>query len=375
MSIHRIQSGLIFDDSFETFDTSRWVMSHSNAYAYSEEEKSLSLFHNQTDRSTNALFSLPQEEDDLLLQIKADFTPTKLGDEGGLVVWKNALEKVEFLESEDTTQIGEYSVWRVIKRQNLWTFFAERNQSWELFDSTIMIDPTMAGAVLKGTPKTGYVPLALERVILCKGAHISVGNINSGYKVELIDFTTNTAVREQIVPEGYSGIDIELPTIPFRGRLKIYDTDGAGGHILIDDQKEYADMYGGDIFLRGTDLKVLWDGVEISEVTPTHLGAMKHDEIELKMTVLNDTTGNVAENVTISIAAYDEEFGWEWCDLAEDSSGTPGTYQDLVIPMGTLRAGDSKDFWVKITRATNVDPTVLKKQMRPTYFFLEIKND
>ncbi|NNV04762.1 hypothetical protein ETC00_19390, partial [Brevibacillus sp. MCWH] len=151
------------------------------------------------------------------------------------------------------------------------------------------------------------------------------------------------------VPEGYSGIDIELPSIPFRGKLRIYDRDDSGNYVLVDEQKEYADMYGGDIFLRGTDLKVIWKGQELSEITPTHLGSLKNDEIEQKMTVVNPTTGNVAENITIRIAAYSQEFGWEWCDLANDEGGVPGEYQDTTIYLGTLFAGESKDFWVKVT--------------------------
>lgn len=373
MSIHRVQSGLIFDDNFETLDT-RWLVSPSDSYDYSEEGKRLTLSHNPTDRSTNALFSLPQDEDELLMQVHAEYVPRYLGDEGGIVIWKNALEKVEFLESEDTAQVGEYSVWRAIKRQNLWTFFAEKNNAWELFDSTICIDPTMAGVVLKGVPRNGYVPLPVDRVILCRGAHVTVGNVNSLYRVVLLN-DNGDVVNEQIVPDGFSGIDIELPTIPFRGKIKIYDRNSQGNYVLIDEQLEYTDMYGGDMFLRGTDLKVVWDGRELSEVTPTHLGALKQDQIEQKMTVLNDTTGNVAENTQISVAIYKEEFGWEWCDLAEDVNGIPGPYQDTTIPIGTLFAGESKDFWVKITRIPLTDAQKLKQQMRPTHFFLEIRND
>lgn len=374
MSIVRVQSGLIFDDNFDTLD-SRWVVSPSDSCDYSDVDKTLTLNHNPTDRSTNALFSLPQDEDELLLQVHADYSPKFLGDEGGIVVWKNALEKVEFLESEDSTQAGEYSVWRAIKRQNLWTFFAQRNHAWELFDSTICIDPVMAGIVLKGMPRGGYVPLVVNRVILCRGSHITVGNVNSLYKVELIDADTQNVISEQTVPEGYSGIDIELPTIPFKGRLRIYDRDANGNYVLIDEQKEDAVMYGGDLFLRGTDLKVIWNGKELSEVTPTSLGAMKQDSIEEKMTVLNDTTGNVAENIEISVAVYKEEFGWEWCDLAKDINGSPDAYQDTTIQLGTLFAGESRDFWVKITRTDTTEAEKIKQQMRPTHFFLVIRNN
>jgi hypothetical protein len=374
LSIYRIQSGLIFDDSFDTLDSSRWLLSPSDSCTYDESNKRLILNHNDTDRSTNALFELPEDEEELLLQIHADYTPTELGDEGGLVVWKNALEKVEFLESEDTKRNETYSVWRAVKKRNLWTFFAQTGNSWELFDSTICINPTMAGVVLKGVPKDGYVPLNVDRVIFCKGSSISIGNINSQYKVKLLD-SGGAEVAEKVVPDGFSGITIELPSIPFEGKIQLFDKSENGDYVLVDELEEATTMYGGDVFLRGTDLKVIWNGKELSELKPTHLGAMKSDSIEQKMTVLNPSIGNVAENVQIRIAMFNDEFGWSWADLAHDVDGSPGTYEDTSINMGTLFAGQSKDFWVKVARNDSDTATESKEKMRPTHFILEIYND
>lgn len=373
MSIYRVQSGLIFDDNFETFD-SRWVVSPSDSCYFNESDKTLTLNHNNTDRSTNALFPIPQDEDELLIQVHSDYTPKYLGDEGGIVIWKNALEKVEFLESEDTSQIGEYNKWRAVKRQNLWTFFAEKGNAWELFDSTVCVNPTMAGVVLKGVPRTGYVPLIVDRVVLCRGTSISVGNLSSHSKVELVD-VDGSVVKQQDVPDGFSGIEIELPSIPFRGKLKVYEAADNDNHSLVDEQDKLVDMYGGDVFLKGTDLKVIWKGKELNEVSPTNLGSMKDDEIEQQMTVLNDSTENIAENVEISIAVYDEEFGWEWCSLAEDDGGVPGQYENNKIVLGTLSAGESKNFWVKVSKQPLPNDNGFKQRMRPTHFFLEIRNN
>ncbi|MGG3801277.1 hypothetical protein [Metabacillus fastidiosus] len=374
MSITRVRSGLIFDDNFDTLDT-RWVVSPSDSYIHSDTDKRLTLVHNPTDRSTNALFQLPQDEEELLLQVQADYIPTHLGDEGGIVIWKNALEKVEFLESEDTNQTGEYSIWRAIKRQNLWTFFAQKNDAWELFDSTICINPTMAGVVLKGVERTNYAPINMDRVILCRGSNITVGNLTGGCKVTLVDATDMSIVNESIVPDNHSGVSIELPSIPFRGKVEVYELDSStGNYVLRDDHKDYAVMYGGDAFMRGTDLKVFWKGKELSEITPTHLGALKDDEIEYKMTVLNNTIDSVAENVEISIAVYNQDFGWEWCDLANDVNGNPGLYQDLSVTIGTLLAGESKDFWVKITKKDLTPEQEAKQKMRPSHFYLNVRN-
>lgn len=367
MSIHRVQSGLIFDDGFELLDT-RWVVSPSDSYTYDEVGKQLTLTHNPTDRGTNALFSIPQEEEELLLQVHADYTPTKIGDEGGIVVWKNSLEKVEFLESENNTQAGTYSVWRAVKRQNLWTFFAERDSAWELFDSTVFLDPTMIGVALRGIPRDGYVPLAIDRVILCRGAHISVGNLNSFYKVELLNELMEV-VNTQIVPEGFSGIDLELPTIPFKGKLRIYDKDEVEGYIVTDEQKEFADMYGGDLFLRGTELEVHWKGEAISENNPTNLGALKNNAIEERMLVHNPSTGNVANNIRVRVAVYKEEYGWEWADVAKEVDGVIGTYDDTTVILGDLQPQLNVAFWVKVVKGT------ANSTMKATHFILEVTND
>lgn len=372
LSIHRVQSGLIFDDGFDTLD-SRWVVSPSDSYNHEGATNTLSLQHNAMDRSTNALFSLPQEEE-LLFQVQADYTPTMLGDAGGIVIWKNALEKVEFLESEDGTQVGEYSTWRAIKRQNLWTFFAERGGAWELFDSTICIDPTMAGVMLKGIERTGYVPLNLKRAILCKGTSVSVGNLDALSKLILLDNIGNV-VSEQIVPEGYSGVTVELPAIPFTGKFNLYIKNQEGIYVLAAQQEEIATMYGGDVFLKGTDLKIIWNGKQLSEITPTHLGALKHNVIEQKMIVLNDNIDSVAENVTISVAIYLEEYGWEWCDIALDINGQPDVYQDKTVLIGSLLPDQSKDFWIKVTRPETTNDEDRKQQMRPTHFYLEVRNE
>lgn len=363
----------MFDDNFETLET-RWLVSPSDAYAHDDELNRLTLEHNNTDRSTNALFEVPTEEDDLLLQVHADYVPTHLGDEGGIVVWKNALEKVEFLESEDSLQSGEYSIWRAVKKQNLWTFFAHKNNSWELFDSTVCVDPTMAGVVLKGIDREGYVPLNIDKVILCRGSKVSVGNVNSQYKVELVDDQGET-VNSQVVPDGFSGVDLELPSIPFRGKLIVYDKDENGNYYKVNEQEEYTDLYGGDVYILGTELTVLWNGEELSEVNPTHLGSLKQDEIEEKMTLLNKSTGNVAENIQVSVAVYEEQFGWRWCDLAVDNEGQPEVYEDTTISMGTLFAGESRDFWVKVVKQDTETGEEIRQRMKPTHFFLNVTND
>ena len=214
MSIYRKSSGLIFHDEFDTLH-SRWNVSPSDSYSLSDGGATL----NHSDSVTNMLFDLPSEEQELLFEVVADYTPTEFGDEGGLVVWKSAQEKLEFLESMDTTDEGEYSIWRVTKQGNLWSFFAKKGNAWKLFDSSVCISPLRAGVVVHGEKQDTYVPLTVDRAILCRGDSIMVGNVSTDYKVELID-SEGIVVDTQVVPEGFAGIEVKLPSVPFTGHIK-----------------------------------------------------------------------------------------------------------------------------------------------------------
>ncbi|WP_343834736.1 hypothetical protein [Bacillus horti] len=317
---------------------------------------------------TVALFQIPQEEEEWLFEVKASYTPVRVGDEGGVVIWKSATEKVEFLESIDSTADSEYSNWRIIKRGNLFTFFAERNGAWELFDSSVCINPVRAGLVLKGQNDAGYTPLLARRSILCKNSHITVANVNSGYMIRLLD-ENQRVVRNQEVPKGFSGIKIELPTIPFVGKIQISEINRETGRTnVISEMDEFVDMYGGDEFLSGIDLHVYWNDTQLDQYIPTHLGAIKRGTLLEKMTLVNPSSGNIADQIKVRIAKYEESFGWEWADIAEDVAGSPGEFGH-EISLGTLSPNQSKDFWIRIERQD------YEGSNQPTYFLLDIDSE
>lgn len=373
MSLYKLYSGLIFDDKFEDLDP-RWVLSPSNAVEHDKDKSCLVLHHNSTGRSTNVLCPLPQQEENLLFQAHIEYFPTEIGDEGGIVVWRSATEKVEFLESVDYLSKEDYTVLRAVKHNNLWSFFAHNGNSWELFDSTVCVDPTMIGFVLKGEPiNQQYVPLKVMRAILCKGTGITIGNLSHRSVVQLLDEGGNVVVEDQ-VPENFSGIEITLPTIPFRGRIQILEESHLGNLVVVSELDEVTDMYGGDVYLRGTALKIYFEGKELSKVRPNNIGSMKNNQIEHKMTVVNPTY-SVAENVQIRIAVYNDSFGWTWADLALDDNGSPSEYHDTMINLGTIGPNESKDFWVRVIKGELDDPVRIRDSMRPLYFVLDVQND
>lgn len=99
VSIYRLESGLIFDDKFELID-SRWELSPPSYF--SQSEQGLVISHSEND--TMMLFDIPNY-DTLLFEVTSDYTPEETCDEGGIVIWKDASYKLEFLETKgDTTE-------------------------------------------------------------------------------------------------------------------------------------------------------------------------------------------------------------------------------------------------------------------------------
>lgn len=363
MSIFKIESGLIFDDQFENLNP-RWQQTPYESITV--QNKQMVLNHSNVE--TRALFELPSENE-LVFQVNADYFPVEYGDEGGIVVWQSALNKLEFLESKAVSNNSEYSVWRAVKKSNLWSFYAQRNGNWDLIDSAVMVDPSYMGITLKGIPDPKFKPLNARRAILCKNTYITVGNIDSGYRVELVN-NSGTTVTSQIVPDSFSGIQIELPSIPFNGRIKIYDapTVGFPNGVVISEQPQVVDLYGGDIFLNGTDLQIIWNGEELDTNGVTNLGKMRDNMIETKMEVYNASpNGKIAESIEVAIKQYHSEFGWQWVDVATDVSESPGTYQDSVN-LGNLMPGEAVSFWVKVQRNTSDWST------KPTHFIFDISH-
>lgn len=374
MSIFRTVYGKIFDDNFDTLDTNRWsVLSPSSSITHNLGV--LRLARTNSGRSTNVMFEMPQDEEQLVMQVHADYTPMAESEGGGIVIWENAREKVEFLETVNSGNNLTYSVWRATKRHNLWSFYAQQADSaWELFDTTICLNPIMMGVTLRDNKINGYQPLLVRRVILCRGTHITVVNIGNGMKAVLKDKDGNI-VSEAEVPFNYSGVSIELPTIPFTGTVEVHQYDSTADQwTSISELEEVTEMYGGDMYVKGTDLKIKWNGKDLSETKPTHIGSLKEDKILTQMTLYNDNEFDVAENTEVRVAAYFDNFGWKWVDLAPDVGGVPGTFHDTLVIVGTLQPGDEFDFWVRVSKGDTNDPDFQAQRLKPTNFYLEAVN-
>jgi hypothetical protein len=358
LAVYKYLSGLIFDDRFESVHP-RWAFSPSDKVT--QDSTGLTLEHSEGE--TLALFDIPEDEVSLLFEVNADYVPTQFCDEGGLVIWKDADNRLDLFESLHTTD-GEYSSWRAHKKGNTWTFYAKKNGSWEIIDSAVLVASKM-GIALSGSPSDvafpEFVPLIAKSAILCRSGSLSVGNVSPGDRIELISETSDV-VESMVIPEGHAGTDIPLPSIPFRGKIAIYTPSN---ELL--SSSDFADIYGGDVYLYGSDLEVTYsDGTELSTIDFNNLGSMLGNIIEVKLYVKNPAAIPASE-VTIGVLKYMEDFGYEWVDVAHDSSGSPGAYSDL-LDIGHLSAYEMKPFWVRVARADEVFT------YKPAHFIIDIKH-
>ncbi|AHC19027.2 cell adhesion protein [Paenibacillus polymyxa CR1] len=358
MGIYKKWSGLIFDDAFNLGEIhSRFQLSPAKSCILDTNLHQLIMCH--TELETMLLVDIPDEEPALMLEVTADYVPKVLGDEGGIVIWQDGYHRLEFLESKDTTT-REYSRWRAEKKGNRWTFYADRGLGWELFDSDDLVAGKI-GVLLKNQYRDEYENLGLDRIVLCKSNKITMGNLPEGYSVFLCDSDGYTIASSKVQPM-WTGVEFELPTMPYSGMLRVYDENG----ILLSSLGA-TDMYGGDVYLYGTDLRVLWKDKELSLTGETYLGTMYDGVIQVQMELYNPSKNKKAENISMGILKHLKEFGYEWADLCHDDGldHPQGDYMQR-LDMDSLLPDGKVKFWMKVERKQEYFG------IKPIHFILDI---
>lgn len=346
MGLYRWQDGLIFEDNFVAMND-RWTFSPGDKCVIENEKLRLSHSINET----TALFDLPNSPN-LLIEVGADYVPTVEGDEGGIVIWKSAITRLDFLESVHTTT-GEYAIWRAKKEGNEWFFYAKKNGQWEFIDNAPMVG-VKAGVVLKGYG-SNFVDMQVNRVIVCESDSFKILNIDERFRVDIYD-EQNNLKDSYAVEANRNWVEIFLEDIPFTGYIKLFKD----GELI--DETELIMIYGGDIFTYSSDLDIVWNGAQLTRYSSNYLGKLRENELAVKMSVVNNTDIEVL-GVTLVVKQYKQDVGYTFVDIALDISGEPGEFGDSVL-IGDLSPGASRDFWIKIVRTDfdlfNIDPLKFK---------------
>ncbi len=336
---YQIRSGLIFKDDFDTFD-SRWIASPVGSYSLIDRKGYFRMLHNVS-RDTLLLADLPNEKE-FAFEVSADYTPTHEDDKGGIIVWKNGEENIEFLETEDGTRETTELKWMACKDNEDWTFFSDYGEGFNFYDSDRM-NCSKFGVVLKKGSNSKFVNLDIDSIIATRGRKLTIANIAPNISVEMEDefggiiFNGNT---------GYNtGIQITLPSLEFTGKVILTNVEGKELGVI------KTTFYGGDVYGFGSNLEIKFSGEELSTLAQTRLPDMISGKSEIMLELVNPSVAR-ANNVNLSIAQYEDKFGWSWADLALDSNCKPGQYQDSInIPY--VNPEKTIKFWLKVTKGTD----------------------
>ncbi|EJQ71658.1 hypothetical protein IG7_01976 [Bacillus cereus HuA2-4] len=351
VSLYEKESGKIFVDDFDSVNP-KWLMSPSNAFNNAIKKGFLRMNHS-ADKDVILLIDKPQSN--FAIQIIADYAPTKEGDEGGLLIYQNEKNKVEFLESYSSNSSQSNKEWMAICKEDQWDFYTKTDTFFDYADNDSLAAKRI-GVVLKRGTAEGFVPLDINKIIMTTSNMLRLRQLYENYKVVLKD-TADNILSTNIVAAAHTGIDILLPSLEFEGIIEIYDEEN---ELLA---KKQATFYGGDMYCMGSSLQIKMNSAELNTTDPTNLGYMVNNERIVKMTIINDNIG-AATNIKLSIQQYMEKVGYTWALISLD-----GTNYLNEIQIDSVAAQSTRDFWVKVMKDTNF------LAFEPVYFNIHLKHN
>lgn len=348
MSLYLRESGLFRNDTFGSGLPAAYVAAPVSRVSVAGGR--LRLDHDAND-DTLVLAPLPGA---CAVEVKADYTPTEENDQGGLVLYQNADNKIEFLERVDSNVTTNVSRWRAVSTDGkTWDLFADSGSGFQFVDMAAEFVPNKVGAVLKKGTASGYVPLFLERLTITKSSFLTVGNLANGLTVELLDASNVVVTTAQVLA---SKALVPMPSLHVSGSLRVKN----GGTVVDTISGEF---YGGDRYDSGSSLKIVKDNVTLEELSRTDLsdvGTMTNGQLLKKLYIHNPTAAPVS-SVSVLIEQWNAKFGYQWADVAKDVSGAPGTWGD-VISYTSVPANSTTAFWLRVeqqTGYTGLDPLEL----------------
>ncbi|MES5869081.1 hypothetical protein [Bacillus cereus group sp. RP32] len=351
VSLYEKESGKIFVNDFDSLNP-KWLMSPFTAFNNVVKPGFLRMNHS-ADKDVLLLIDKPQSN--FAIQVIADYAPTKEGDEGGLLIYQNEKNRVEFLESYSANSSQSNTEWMAICKEDQWDFYIKTDTFFD-YANNDSLSAERIGVVLKRGTAEGFVPLDINKIIMTTSNMLRLRQLYENYKVVLKD-TADNILSTNIVAAAHTGIDILLPSLEFEGIIEIYDEEN---ELLA---KKQGTFYGGDMYCMGSSLQIKMNSEELNTTDPTNLGYMLNNERIVKMTIVNDNIG-AATNIKLSIQQYMKKVGYTWALISLD-----GTNYLNEIQIDSIAAQSTRDFWVKVVKDTNF------LTFEPIYFNVHLKHN
>lgn len=346
MILIKESSGVIFDEQFKT--NSDWQLTNPNATTIGSG--SLTIDH-LLSSDVMVLKNIPSDAN--AFEVSIDYTPLLENDSGGLILYNNEDEFSELLESEDATQAHLENI-KVIREGNNFDFYMQRNNIFEYINS-VDYPFRKIGFIAKQGQST-FKPLIINRFVATKNNRLQVKNLPGGFSVA---FEYGDEVISAVV-DIFGSATIELPHLVVAGTLKLLD----GKLIVVEQTTEF---FGGDIYYYGSSLLIQRNGVSLDEINPNEIGSVNSTALELQLELYNQSTSAI-DNIQLTIQKYSMLFGYEWADIAEDISGSHGTYSD-VLNIDRINAQQIIPFWIR------VEKTGIATSAEKVFFEIKINHD
>ncbi|WP_270364737.1 cell adhesion protein [Bacillus paranthracis] len=351
LELYKQESGKVYTDDFDSIKEN-WLMTPQSSFDIASRKGFLRMEHT-TDK--DVLLLIDKQQGDVAIQVIADYHPTAIGDKGGLIIYQNMDNKVEFLESYAQNSSQEHKEWMAVSKGDEWNFYSKTDSYFDYVDSD-KLSASKLGVILKKGVSSDYKPLDIDKIIITRGNTLQVRQLFPGGKVVLKD-ELDTVIATNKIESFNTGTDIPLPSLEFLGTLQIFDETNS----LVAEVK--AIFHGGDVYNLGSSIKVLMGEQELNNTDTTHLGYMTGSDRIIKMRVQNDYLMAVT-NVKISIQQYMDKIGFTWAEVSLDNI----VYSKEVI-VNNLAARSFKEFYVKIAKDKD------HFGFEPIYFDIHLKHD
>lgn len=342
-------SGLIYNNDFseQALDSS-WTISPDipDQYSLTDRTGYLRLKHGTTPLMiTKTILS----NIDLVCEIKIDYTPIVVNDNGGLVIYRTDTQKAELLKYHDNNVTPDWQYLRLVKKDGIWKAFTSVDRTgWVMHGAIAEFGAQQIGFITSSTV-TNCKPMDIEYIKIYRSNELLIANLGPGMRCQLYS-SDDELLIDAIVEDNESSLqlDVSTYTFPMSGYFKIYETDGT----LMLHSNIIDDMWGGDTYWYGSPLSIYMEDIIVSSGKENSIGNLIGGKITKKLKMVNSQAQSLS-NVNIFIRDYNGLSGSEWVSLAKDKNGIPDEFTNTLL-YETIEPDLEVYFWMQIVRTNKV---------------------
>lgn len=367
--LKRVQSGLFFEDTYRTRalgDNYTLSPSDFTRVSLTERQGFLRLKHGE-----EPLFLFIDDLENLneyVVEFHNLYNPTSVGDEGGVIVYKNDTEKLELVEYFDEVKgvAMTYPYIRLHRNGDIYSaFYSNDGEEWEYLGSeTFSGKGAKVGFFLYGSEGQD---LDIDYIKVYKSPNVVIQGVPKNYNVKLFD-GEGQLVSNNRATKDHANIFLKMLDIPFPDDFTIQITDDSGELV---GQTELSHCELGDEyrFQYALDVHVIREEGDFQAKieTKNYLGNVENHEgdmyLERLIRVHNPFETYAFRNVQVEPVKYEDE-GYLGVVLARDLDGVKSSFV-TKLSLGDILPKKNVYMWIRAYRG-DVEVTDLNFQLNFT---------